>query len=147
MRGWLSPAAVVWISLPFFLAGLSGCATDEPTEDDRVRAHLQQIVRAYASPEQRPRDMEQLRSSVSDMHAMGLGVPADQAMVSPRDNQPFVVIFEPDASATGDAILAYEQQGRDGKRWVVTMSGDIRLLADAEFSQATFAKKRPPTGK
>src|SRR5688572_12442478 len=129
-------------------AGFVGCSSTETfSEEDQTKAHLRQIAMAYTSTEKPPRDMEQLRSSVNDIHVLGVGVPPDEALVSPRDKQPIVVIFGVDGTDSEDSILAYEQQGADGKRWIVTMGGDVKQLTDEEFSKASFAHRHKPAAK
>lgn len=113
-----------------------------------MKANLLQIVKAYTSilsySRRPPRDMEELSSAINDLHLLGLGLPPEDALVSPRDKQPFVIIIEADGKDAGDPILAYEQQGLNGSRWVLTMAAEVKLLDDESFSKARFAHNHKP---
>jgi hypothetical protein len=131
------------------LAGLllPGCASEETFEEEPVKAHLRQICKSYFTHmdfHRRPPTADQMRSVVDDLHRLDMGAPADEALVSPRDKQPFVIIYGADVSEPPTSILAYEQQGADDSRWVLYMNGEIALLPEAEFSKATFAHNHTP---
>jgi hypothetical protein len=128
---------------------LLGCQTKSDTfEEEPVKANLRQISKAYSTYlgyHNRPPDPEQLRSAVEDLHRLQMGRPAEEAMVSPRDKQPFVIIYGAGGSDPTGSILAYEAQGAEGTRWVVTMIQDIKPLTNEEFKKATFANKHKPS--
>lgn len=136
--------------LPIIAACLAGCAADKPSDDELVKANLIQIAKAYlmvlSYNRKGLRDMDELRSAVNDLHRLQMGAPPEEALVSPRDKQPLVIILGADSSDRGDAILAYEQQGLDGNRWIVTMGADLKQLRDEEFAKAPFAKNHKPKG-
>jgi hypothetical protein len=68
-------------------------------------------------------------------------------LTSSRDGQPYVVIFGVDLGARNSPdTFVYEKTGADGKRYVLTMSRDVRQLTDAESAQATFANGHKPSG-
>jgi hypothetical protein len=73
-----------------------------------------------------------------------MGVPPEEALVSPRDNQPIVIIMGANDNDGASSILAYEKTGAEGTRWVVTMGGEAKKLPNEEFSKATFAKGHKP---
>jgi hypothetical protein len=138
------PRSCFLAAAPLVLAAVLGCSGEKLSSDDQVKTHLRQILMAYTSGDTRPRDMEDLRSAINDMHIIDLAGPPDEVLISPRDKQPIIVILSADASDPLDAILAYEQQGADGKRYVATMGGDVKEMNDADFSQAKFAGKHKP---
>ena len=90
--------------------------------------------------------MEELRLAIRDLHALEMGLPPEVALVSPRDKQPFVIILGADNADSPDSIMVYEQQGADGKRYVLKRGATIEVLTDEEFSKAKFAKNHKPGG-
>jgi len=72
----------------------------------------------------------------------------EQYLRSPRDNQPYVIIYGSPLDSDGrDIILAYEKDGLDGKRYVITLSRDVKLMTDEEFAGAKFASGLKPSKK
>ena len=142
VRGIALACCLVWV--------LPGCqAKSDMFEEEPIKANLRQINKTYWTHlgyHGTPPKPEDLRNDVEGLHALDMGRPADEAMVSPRDNQPFVIIYGADDTTPKNAILAYEQQGAGGTRWVVTMDQDIKELTDDEFKKATFAKGHKPAG-
>jgi hypothetical protein len=128
---------------------LSGCASEETFQEEPVKAHLRQICKAYfmhINFHRRPPNAQQLPAVMDDLHKLDMGAPAEKALVSPRDKQPFVIIYGADVTEPSSSILAYEQQGADDGRWVVLMNAEIKLLSKDEFSKATFAHDHKPAG-
>ena len=67
----------------------------------------------------------------------------DKWLVSPRDNQSYVLRFDRKAAAAvpgvgEEPVIAHEKTGKDGKRYCITAAGGM-TLAD----EATFAKLVP----
>lgn len=65
------------------------------------------------------------------------------ALVSPRDGEPFVIFWgvdirSPQMVTAARPILGHEQQGRDGSRYVLTVTGYVELLTDDELRASTF---------
>jgi hypothetical protein len=82
---------------------------------------------------------------MDDLHRLDMGAPPDESLVSPRDQQPFVILYGANVAEPPEAILAYEKNGADDSRWVLFMNGDIKLLTKDEFSDAKFANGHKPT--
>jgi hypothetical protein len=147
MKRFLLPTVVVLTALAVPL--LPGCAP-APDVDEMVKANLMQIAKGYlmilSYNRRPPKDMEELRAAVNDLHRLDMGVPVDEALVSPRDKQPLVIVLGANSSDPGDSILAYEQEGLNGQRWIVTMGADVKQLPDAEFAKAKFPKNHKPQG-
>jgi hypothetical protein len=145
MRFHLMRAVVVFGCSTLLLAG---CSSSDNYEEEPVKAHLRQINKAYSMVlgynNRPPKDMDELKTVMNDLHRLDMGAPVEEALVSPRDKKPYVIIMNADGSDPPEAILAYEQDGVDGSRWVVTMVSDINLLSEEEFKSATFAKNHKP---
>ena len=74
------------------------------------------------------------------------GVSVDDALRSPRDGQPFVVLWGADPRTGMDAkplVIAYEPQGKDGRRMVFTAMG-VFAMSDAGFREARFPEGHTP---
>jgi len=62
----------------------------------------------------------------------------DHLLVSPRDGQPFRVFWDVDVrSVAYDTVLAHEQVGSGGTRFVLTATAVVQLT-DAELNAAAF---------
>ena len=71
------------------------------------------------------------------------GLLAADALVSPRDGEPFVILWgaefmPPLGQDARRPILAYEKRGRDGSRYVLTALGYVELLTDDELRSSIF---------
>jgi hypothetical protein len=127
----------------------AGCSTPPPPQEDQAAANLRKIVQAYDVAEYKlrraPRNEEELKRFLGEAGATG---DPEKLMRSPRDGQPYVVLYgtplDPDGRAT---VLAHEKDGAEGKRYVITLSRDVKLLADDEFARAEFAGGRKPPRK
>jgi hypothetical protein len=141
--GFVAAWAVAWL-------GLAGCSSKPEKPRDPGEVNLRKIVQAYDLGEYHlhrpPRNEDELKRFLE-----GLGETGDlnEILHSPRDGQPYVILFGPPLDSDArDTVLAYEKTGADGKRYVVTLSRDIKVLTDQEFAGATFAKgHRPPRDK
>jgi len=105
--------------------------------------NLSKIQRAYdlavKSLGRPPARVEELRPFLKDA-----GDP-DQILRSPRDGQPYVVLCGVDfrklrIDSIPPPIMAYEDTGKDGKRYVLTVMG-VMPMSNAEFAKAKLPKK------
>ena len=131
------------LGLPFAGCSQTGTGEDETTTD------LRQIGRAYGvilgGKNRPPRDIDEIKGVLSDLHKDGQNPPAEEVLKSPRDGEAYVVIMGVNlGSGKSSDILAYEQKGADGKRYVFDMNYEVRQVADAEFAQAAFAQGHKP---
>jgi hypothetical protein len=132
-------------------ASVVACASRPVSREDETTSDLRNIARAYEvvinQHRHPPRDVEELKRVLADLHEANLNPPADEVLTSSRDGQPYVIILGADlgASAAKD-VLAYEKKGKEGKRYVLYLSRDIMQLTDAEFARATFAMGHKPAG-
>jgi hypothetical protein len=80
-------------------------------------------------------------------HWLGeLGEPGkpEEFLISRRDGQPFVIFYGNAINpAGGELVLVHEKDGAAGKRFVLTLAGNVKALLDAEFAKAQFAAKKP----
>lgn len=65
----------------------------------------------------------------------------DQPLVSPRDGQPYVIIWNtPSGHGSPETLIAHEAVGKDGKREVLCVFG-LASLSEEEFAKTNAAKK------
>jgi hypothetical protein len=120
---------------------LAGCSKP-PKEEESAVKNLRKIVQAFSVAEYKvhraPRDEAELKRFLGETGVTG---DLDQVLISPRDNQPYAIGYgarlEPEGMKT---ILAHEKDGVEGARWVLMLSGDVKLLPDEEFARAEFAR-------
>src|SRR5262245_13667664 len=133
------------------LSALIGCSSKpvQPVEDPGL-IRLRTVGLAYRifffHYSRPPRSEHDLRRTFTELGVQGAERDVDEQLRSPRDGQPYVVIYgvplDSDLRAT---ILAYEKDGSGGTRYVFTQSGDMKQLTDAEFARADFAKGHKPS--
>lgn len=75
-------------------------------------------------------------------------LPTADALVSPRDGQPFVVCWgidvrSPPTWASGRPIIAHESRGVDGTRYVLTTMLNVELLTNDEVRASSFPPGHP----
>lgn len=142
-----SPLAAV-SGLGAVLAALLGCSKPPPEPEDAAAVNLRRIAQAFDVAEYKlrraPRDEGELRRFLGET---GAAVDPDQLLRSPRDGQPYVIRYgsrlDPDGRNT---VLAHEKDGVGGRRYVITLSRDVRLLSEQEFSAAEFAGGKKAAG-
>lgn len=59
----------------------------------------------------------------------------DSVFVSPRDGQPYAVVYAKDPKPQG-GIIVYEKQGSEGKRFVGTAMGAVQEMEEGELTAA-----------
>ena len=143
------PIALLALCSLLTLGGV-GCSTKPVSREDDTTQDLNHIARVYglmiSVDHHPPRDEEELRQSLLDFHKADMNPHPDEIMVSSRDKQPYVIIYKANfGTAASSEIVAYEKTGAEGKRYVLTMSRDVRQLSDQEFRQATFANGHRPS--
>src|SRR5690349_9665042 len=128
-------------------AGCSGAATS--SEDETTR-DLRQISRAYDGilswKNKPPRAVEEIRNFLADLHKDGQGGKPEDVLTSSRDGQPYVIVLGVDLGAKRSTdIFIYEKNGKDGLRYVMQTSREVRQITDADFKNAAFAKGHKPS--
>ena len=129
----------------------AGCGQPEvkPLSEDEMVAvrHFQRIGAAYNRAYQAKRKPP---ASANDLRPYLKPEPGEpDPLVSPRDGQPVVVVFglAPDVRPASDdeqMIVAYEQQGVNGRRMMVDVRGMVHTVTDKEFAQIKFAGGHQP---
>lgn len=124
-------------------AALAGCSSPPPPkQEEPAIVNLRKLVQAYDIAEYRlrhpPRNEEELVRFFGEVDLKG---PPEKVLRSPRDGQPYVILYgarlDPGAMGT---ILGYEKEGSEGKRYVIMLSRDVKLMSNEEFATAEFAR-------
>ncbi len=132
----------------FLILILAGCQSGGPVSNGREGqdANLRTIGIAYAEATRSlghpPRNREELLPSLQthgDPKAL---------LVSPVDGQPYVVLWEVDLEkgipgSNEPVVLAYEQRGQSGNRFVLTALGPV-TMTPSEFHNANFPHGHQP---
>jgi hypothetical protein len=79
--------------------------------------------------------VESLRPA--DLASFGIDE-VSRLFVSNRDGKPYVVIYgqaKGPSGPGGSPVIAYEQEGKGGRRWVATVVGAVEEVDEARFGQ------------
>lgn len=127
--------------------GCSNQASVVETPLAPVHERLLIIGRAYIGHLQErgapPKNEQQLRAMLSEEE----NIP--ELFLSPRDEKPFVICWNVDLNgplpwAKSLPIIAYEQQGVDGSRYVLTTMRSVEPVSETDFRQASFPPGHQP---
>jgi hypothetical protein len=143
-----------------WLVLLCGCSSSpEPLPVDETVRRLRDLGQAYGQftvDHQRPPQNE--KDLRRQLEKMKLGKP-DELLRSPRDGQPFVIVWGFDVRQSGagqegagnkltadqaGAIYMYERQGSGGERYVLYTHGSAVKLTAADFAKARFFGSHKP---
>jgi hypothetical protein len=133
-------AGAVGLALVF----LSGCSSNkQPHEPSKEEDAISLVGRAYRDAslalKRGPKSLNELKPYLKKH-----GDP-DHSLVSPNDGQPYQIIWgvipsRPSRSSAENRVLAYEQTGKDGKRYVLDCMLKVHHLTDSEFSAMRGSK-------
>ncbi len=118
--------------------GCGGCGGSSDPDHSSMAALVLFYTQYQAKHQgQLPPDEKALRDYIAGETAMmkefGLGS-VDDVFISRRDGQPYVVLFGKGIlEGDGGGIVAYEQAGKDGQRFVGYRAGNVEIISDEEF--------------
>jgi hypothetical protein len=135
--------AVLCLSL---LAAVGGCGGGSKPQT-KVEAHLQALAVFYGrylsqNRGRPPADEKAFKQFLAKLNpaefsSFGLSTP-DEMFISPRDNQPYVVRYNVPVGPPGPqgpAVIAYEQTGSGGSRYVAFALGGVQEVDEARWRQ------------
>jgi hypothetical protein len=121
---------------------LMGCGEEQSVQREapsNLKALLALYSQATTRLGHRPRTENEFKDYVSKNGSSFLDAykiaSADHLFISPRDNQPYVVIYGPPPQGLAAGVVAYEQTGVDGGRQIGFDLGNIDHVDDARFRQ------------
>jgi len=145
-------ARAVWLLLLFVAA--SGCGGDDALESPTA-ARLKGLSTMYldfvvAKGGTAPANEAELKKHMQTIDQIQLNMAGiergkiDEAFVSLRDNEPFVVIYGVSAGTLGakdGPVVAHEKTGVGGKRLVVNVSTHLQHVNESRLKELVEQKK------
>jgi hypothetical protein len=142
-HGWLG-LAIVSVVCWF---GVGGCSQDQSAE--REQSNLKPLAVFYGRyvgqhRGRTPANEQEFRKFIDSMgkeHLASMQVNSiDELFISSRDKKPYVVLYGL-VSQTGNelpsaTVVAYEQEGKGGKRFIARLLGAVEEMDEAKFKQA-----------
>ena len=138
-----------------FAAGLigtismTGCGRSTSVEGpppDPTASRLRSITVAYAAATTKlrrpPNNLQELKPFLKEQGNV------DELLQSPRDGQPFEIVWGVDLNnppadfGAKKLVVAYEQQGSGGKRFVATQFDAVEMT-EQEFAELNIPKSAP----
>jgi hypothetical protein len=125
----------------------AGCGGSQKKSLAVQQSGLKKLARVYGQfltqhrgqPPANEAEFKKYAQSLNADDLASLGVKkADQIFLSDRDNKPYVVIYgqpKGPAGPGGSPVIAYEQEGQAGKRWVASALGAVEEVDEARFRE------------
>ena len=138
------------VSIGTVLIGITGCSetvvSNKPLDLTqakllKVNMAYSQYTRAKGKPPKGPTDIKSFLAKMGD---------PDDLLKSDRDGQPFVVCWgvalqQANQFPMSWPVFAYEKQGLDGERFVLTTLSNVVKLTDDDFRQSIFPQGHKPS--
>jgi hypothetical protein len=137
-------AVLCLVSLAFAVA--IGCKSQQnslPREQSGLKrlalVYGRYIARHRGQPPASEADLKKYVQEMSPADLKAFGVEdANRIFISERDGKPYVIVCGQAKGPPGPGgapVVAYEQEGKDGKRWVASYLGAVEEVDDARFRQ------------
>jgi len=129
---------------------LGGCSSQPQVSTDSAELQFRLLGRYYGeylaghggrAPEREEEFLRYLQEFAQYLQSRGIAQPAD-LLISPRDHQPLRVLYGQDIIEDGPGGLpwvGYEQQGVDGRRYLIGARGVATEVSPEEFEQTISA--------
>lgn len=122
----------------------TGCTGPQNASSEREQSNLKPLAILYGQfmgqhrgqPPKNIKDFKEFAASKSEMLNQFKVANADALLTSSRDGEPYIVVFGKASGPPGPGgapVIAYEQTGKDGKRWIATSIGAVAEVDEAEF--------------
>ncbi len=129
------------VSCTCLLLTITGCTGGGPSGSSSIdESKLQALAKIYSYAAQDKRTPPQGWSDLDYLIQQSEIADPETYFVSSRDGKPYVVMWGVDAGqlARGqNVVIAYEAQGTQGKRWVVTSSNRAQEVTEEIFNKLT----------
>jgi hypothetical protein len=138
---------IAWILIGALLLPTLGCNSGPPIPPLKANAQdrlykLFNLYRFYMEKNRKPPASEEeladfgKKLDASERESRNLGNDIDSLFVSPRDNKKFVVRYNL-ANLESAKALAWEAEGKDGRRFVALTRGNVEEYDQEMFNQYT----------
>ena len=150
------PALKIFLGVGLCLAAVavcvpsSGCGGSGRESQEREESNLKPLALLYGQfigqhrgrpPASQEEFKEFIRSSGSQQLASFGVTDLESLFVSSRDQKPYVVLYAKDAPVGTARVVAYEQEGRDGTRFVANDLGEVQEVDEARFTEMVPAAR------
>ncbi len=138
--------AVFAVCVALLLVCVVGCGTRRASQQ-REESNLKPLALLYGQytgqhqgrPPANEAEFKQFIESLPKEQLASFGVDDPESLfISDRDNKPYVIIYgqATNPAGPGDApVIAYEQEGKNGKRFVATAIGSVEEVDEERFRQ------------
>jgi hypothetical protein len=141
-----------WVGTALVLAGLilGGCSakpdagSSTPDEFRKLVTLYSRMVMGAAPPANEAEFKKAIGTSLKSVADVLQVSDVDALFVSSRDGKPFVVVYGSRPAKMNPDVVAYEQDGVDGKRLVGFSLGTIEEVDEARFKELVPAGATPP---
>jgi len=140
----LAAAACLLACLPACLCGCGRKAVVADEAESQAQEALRGVAAAYNAAIARrgkpPAGPDDIKPFLAE------GTSLDDALRSPRDGEPFVIVWGADPRKGMDVkplVIGYEARGKNGRRMVFTAMG-VFAMEDAGFKAARFPEGHSP---
>jgi hypothetical protein len=126
------------VLFPTLLLAAVGCGGAAEQAAQKETSHLRLLTNLYVKAARdtgrNPANEQEFKDAIGKMdlslEAMKLAT-IDEVFVSERDGKPFVIVY----GSSPQGVVAYEQEGVDGKRQVGFKLGNIEEADEARFRE------------
>jgi hypothetical protein len=137
-----STAPAFVIALLFGAGSLAGCGKSgapEGGERPRLRTVISLYNMSRSDAGRPPANEEEFKAFITSKGAAAVErlevKSADEILISERDGKPFVVMYGKPQKGMDPDIIAYEQEGVDGKRQLGRGTGLVELVDEARLRE------------
>lgn len=131
---------------------LVGCGIGGSANVSKATSHLRILASQYSAATRArnkpPADEAEFKKFVNE-RVDGAGLERydiqspEELFISKRDGKPFVVFYGKKPKGVDPEVVAYEQEGIDGKRWVAFSLGNIEEVDETRFRELVPASAAP----
>jgi hypothetical protein len=123
---------------------LNGCGVGHRASQEREQSNLKPLAVFYGQfigqhrgqPPANEKEFKEFIRSLGAKQVAGFDVSdVDSLFISSRDQKPYVVLYGKNAPLGKDRVVAYEQEGKGGKRFLATDVGNIQEVDEARFKE------------
>jgi hypothetical protein len=147
VKAWRLPPWGLWLALGIGCWLIAGCdGTKNPAGAEVQTSKLRAIAvlyNQYQSSQRRqpPENEAEFKAYLKTLPQSQLDAwkisDIDQAFVSDRDNEPYVILYGKQAAS--GRLIGSEKHGKDGKRMVAHHTGQVELVDEAQFQKLASA--------
>ena len=137
------------------LATLVGCGSPEKTQSvERETSHLRWLIRLYTHARQRgqaPQSEQEFKQFMQSMDRAALDrtlaaahvTSIDELFISERDGLPYVIFYGQRPTGVANDLVAFEQTGVGGTRYVGYGLGIVEEVDEQRFKELVPPASRP----